>query len=247
MVTDEAERIRAEYARRGREIPPDRYSPAQPHNLFAQQQKSRAVMKALVEAGMTPLVGRSILDIGCGDGQQLLELVSWGARRSDLAGIDLINARVELARARLGGSEHGETGPDLRGGDASHLPWADATFDLAVQNTVFTSILDPGVRQDVAAEIVRVLKPGGILVWYDFLFNNPKNPHVRGVGAREIRSLFPGCAIGVKRITLAPPVARRLVPVSWIGSLMLETLRVCNTHYLALIRKGESTASGLPR
>jgi hypothetical protein len=41
-------------------------------------------------------------------------------------------------------------------------------------------------------------------------------------------------------VTLAPPIGRRSVPVSWIGSLLLEKLTVLNTHYLGLIRKQNS-------
>lgn len=47
--------------------------------------------------------------------------------------------------------------------------------------TVFSSILDPQMAQNVAQEIVRVLRPQGFLLWYDFRFNNPRNPHVRGM------------------------------------------------------------------
>jgi ubiquinone/menaquinone biosynthesis C-methylase UbiE len=187
---------------------------------------------------LIPLAGKKILDVGCGEGQQLLELESWGARRGDLAGIDLIETRLGHARVRLGGiAFEGAPGPDLRVGDASKLPWPDETFDIAYQSTVFTSIVDDGMKRAVAAEIVRVLKPAGALVWYDFLFNNPQNPNVKGIGVREIRSLFPGCSVRVKRMTLAPPLARRLVPITWIGSLLLEKLVLLNTHYLGIIRK----------
>jgi ubiquinone/menaquinone biosynthesis C-methylase UbiE len=206
--------------------------------LYAHQQKTRMLLKRLVEEGLTPLDGKTILDVGCGEGQLLFDLVSWGARRADLAGIDLIQTRVARACARVGrASDVGRAGPDLRVGDASHLPWPDATFDIVHQGTVFTSILDRGMKRNVASEILRVLKPGGVLIWYDFLFNNPRNPAVSGIGAREIRALFPGCAIRLRRVTLAPPIARRLVPVSWVASLLLETLVILNTHYFAIIRK----------
>ena len=188
-------------------------------------------------AGLMPLAGKRILDVGCGDGQHLLEFAAWGARLSDLAGIDLIQTRVDRAMQRFGASMDAGTGPDLRAGDASRLPWPDGGFDMASQNTVFTSILDHGMKKAVALEMLRVVKPGGALLWYDFLFNNPTNPHVKGIGATEIRSLFPACSVQLHRITLAPPIARRLVPLTWIGSLMLEKLVVFNTHYLALIRK----------
>ena len=238
MTTSEVERIRAEYTRREQSLPKDFYSLCRPANLFAHQQRNRALLQLLNSERLIPLEGKKILDVGCGDGQQLLNLESWGARPADLAGIDLIESRLARAVARFGGREPDER-PELRVGDASRLPWPDGTFDMAHQSTVFTSITDIGMKNAVAREIVRVLKPGGVMIWYDFLFNNPKNPHVRGIGAREIRSLFPGCAVQLKRITLAPPIARRLVPITWIGSLILERLFIFNTHYLAMIRKAE--------
>ena len=102
---------------------------------------------------------------------------------------------------------------------------------------MFTSILDAEMKRRVGAEVVRILKPGGVLIWYDFLFDNPLNPNVRGIGASEIRSLFPGCVIRLRRTTLAPPIARHLVPVSWTASLLLEKLGIFNAYYLAVIRK----------
>jgi SAM-dependent methyltransferase len=235
---DELERIRAEYAWRESSLPTDRYAVSQPHVLFAQQQKQRLLLKLLVQERLVPLAGKTILDVGCGDGQQLLELVSWGARRSELAGIDLLEGRVARGRVRLGStSDRPDAEIDLRAGDASHLPWPDCSFDIVLQNTVFTSILDDAMKRNIAREIIRVLKPGGVLIWYDFRFNNPANRQVRGIGAGELRALFTGCAIRLKRLTLAPPLARRLVPISWIGSLLLEKLIVFNTHYLGLIRK----------
>jgi ubiquinone/menaquinone biosynthesis C-methylase UbiE len=238
MTTTEVQRIRDEYARRDQCIPRDRYSLGLPANLFARQQKSRLLLKLLRDEGVAPLEGKRILDVGCGDGQQLLDLVSWGAERAQLAGIDLLEDRVARASTRLGGgSNQGGAGPDLRAGDASRLPWPDESFDIAHQSTVFTSIIDVGMKRAVAREIVRVLKPGGVLIWYDFLFNNPRNSQVRGIGAREIRSLFPGCAIRLSRTTLAPPIARNLVPITWIGALVVEKLGLLNTHYLAIIRR----------
>jgi hypothetical protein len=117
------------------------------------------------------------------------------------------------------------------------MPWPDTAFDIIHQSTVFTSLLDQGTKKAVATEMLRVLKPKGVILWYDFFYNNPKNPHVRGVGAQEIRALFPGCSVRLKKITLAPPIARRLVPFTWIGALLLEKIALLNTHYLGIIRK----------
>ena len=70
------------------------------------------------------------------------------------------------------------------------MPWADGTFALVVTWTVFSSILSGPARAAVAAEIVRVLRPGGALLYYDFAWNNPRNPNVRGVRSREVTRLF---------------------------------------------------------
>jgi len=88
--------------------------------------------------------------------------------------------------------------------------------------------------------MVRVTKPGGIILWYDLRFNNPWNPNVRGIEAAEIRSLFPGCNVRLERLTLAPPLARHIVPISYPIALMIEQLPFLRTHYLGVIRKPES-------
>jgi hypothetical protein len=85
--------------------------------------------------------------------------------------------------------------------------------------------------------MLRVLAPGGAIFWYDFFVDNPANPNVRGVRRREIETLFPGCQVELRRATLAPPLAQRVVPVSWILGTVLESLRVFDTHYLGVIRR----------
>ena len=67
---------------------------------------------------------------------------------------------------------------------------------------------------------------------------------MKGIRAREIRSLFPGCEMTLQRVTLAPPLARRLVPISWMAALVCEGLVLANTHYLGLIRKPAARGAG---
>jgi hypothetical protein len=87
----------------------------------------------------------------------------------------------------------------------------------------------------MAQELLRVTRPGGMILWYDFWLN-PSNPQTRGIRPAEIKRLFPGCTFRFERITLAPPLARRLVPLSWGLSLLLEGVKIFNTHYLVAIR-----------
>ena len=52
--------------------------------------------------------------------------------------------------------------------------------------------------------------PGGGVLVYDFVVNNPHNPDVRKVPPAELRTLFPDARLHALRLTLAPPLARRL-------------------------------------
>ena len=232
----EAARIREEYARRAERLPADFYSVSRPHALFHYTQRVRVVVRTLVKAGFFPLDRFEILEVGCGPGNWLVDFESWGARRENLYGIELDPTRADAARRRLS-LPSGPADANIKTGDASKLPWDDACFDLVLQSTVFTSVLDESVRRQIAREMLRVLRPDGAILWYDFSYDNPNNPAVRGVRKAEIRSLFPGCRVELERLTLAPPVARRLVKISWIGAAMLEKAGLLNTHYLGLIRR----------
>lgn len=93
----------------------------------------------------------------------------------------------------------------------------------------------------MASEMIRVAKVDGLILWYDFHMNNPRNGDVQGIKKREIGQLFPGCRLDFSRITLAPPLVRLLAPYSPIACSLLEKLKVFNTHYLAVIKKWKST------
>jgi SAM-dependent methyltransferase len=225
----EAERIRAVYARRSERGLDARYSYWEPANLYTFQQRERAVVEVLGRHSLLPLGERRVLDVGCGDGSVLRGLLRYGARPENLEGIDLLPERIERAR---------ELSPnlDFSEGDAAALPCADSSFDLTLAFTLFSSILDEETRRQVAGEMLRVLRPGGLVLLYDFWLN-PRNPDVRPLGKREARALFPGCRFDWRRVTLAPPLARLLAPRSWLVCYLLEKLPFLRTHYLVAIRK----------
>jgi SAM-dependent methyltransferase len=223
------ERLRAEYADRERRFAEsDRYSLSNPANLFLVQQRQRAVLGMLRRQGIHPLEGRRVLELGCGEGGVLLEFLVFGALPSRLHGTDLLRERVRRGRTRL---PH----VPLTCGDGQSLPYAAGAFDLVVQYTVFSSILDDEVRANLAGEMLRVLRrPGGMILWYDFWLN-PLNEHTRGIRRAEVRRLFPNCRLTFQRTTLAPPLTRRLVNLGWGVCYLLERLALFNTHYLVSI------------
>ena len=225
-VAADAERYRTAYA--GHK---EHFSWASPASLFAIHDCERHTLELLKRYRHLPLAEKSILEVGCGTGAWLRHFVRWGARPENLAGVDLLAEDLARARLRL------PAGVRLEVGSAAELRFPAASFDLALQATCFTSILDPELRRRTASEMLRVVKPDGLILWYDFHVNNPWNPDVRRVTKREIHELFPHCRIDLQRVTLAPPLARWVVPRSWLLAYLLNCVPLLRTHYLGAITK----------
>jgi len=204
--------------------------PRLPGNTTILAERTRGIRRVLAVAGMLPLDDRRVLDVGCGAGGELARLMALGAQPYNLYGIDLLPDRIEAAR---------QAHPDIHFscGNAEHLDFPDAHFDLVLLFTVFSSILDDEMARNVAYEVRRVLKPGGAVLWYDFRYNNPSNPNVRGMTKRGIRLLFLGFDIWLRTITLLPPLARRLGPLTPVLYPVLAAVPPLRTHYLGLLVK----------
>ena len=129
----------------------------------------------------------------------------------------------------------------LRVGDARNMPWADGTFALVIAWTVFSSILSDSIRQAVANEIVRVLRPGGALLYYDFAWNNPRNRNVRAVTRPQLRTLFAALPGSIRAVTLAPPLSRLIAPRSWLLATALDSLPFLRSHQVAVLTKPPGT------
>lgn len=227
---DEADRVRAAYARRDRLGLDARYDYWQPANLFIYQSRERAFIDSLRDAGLLPLTGRKVLDVGCGDGALLRELGRYGARVEDLSGIDLLEDRVERARELAPGAH-------LEAADARSLPFEDAFFDLTLGFTLLSSVVNPTARHQVCTEMARVTRRGGTVVVYDF-WTNPTNRTVRPLRREELRSFFAGREVRFYGTTLAPPIVRALIglPGGRLACTLLEMLPFLRTHYVAAIR-----------
>lgn len=226
---DEETRIRRVYeARRGLE---SRYSWLRPGHQLIMQSAERGLLAALRRAGIASLRDARVLEIGCGTGYWLRALVQWGAQPNAVAGIDLLADRLTQARGACAPSVM------LAGASATALPFPEATFDVVMQVTMMTSVLSPDVRRGVAAEMLRVLRPAGVVLWYDFFVNNPRNPDVRGIGRAEIASLFPGCRVRMRRVTLAPPLSRLVAPLGALPAALLGAIPLLRTHYAGTVTR----------
>ena len=181
--------------------------------------------------GWRTLADRHLLEVGCGSGGNLLEMLRLGFAPEHLVGVELLPERLAAARRRL------PQAVTLFSGDASQVPLPAAQADVVLLSTVFSSLLDDAFQQPLAHAVWRAVKPGGGVLWYDFTVNNPRNSDVRRVPVARIRQLFPLGQVRAQRLTLAPPLGRaaaRVHPALWS---LLNLLPFLRTHVLAWVQK----------
>jgi SAM-dependent methyltransferase len=225
----EPEAVAARYARR--QDAGGRYSMLRPEVWQAAQDRQRAMLRLFAQAGLSDLSRLRLLEVGCGAGGNLLELLRLGFAPDRMSGIELLPERLEMARAVLPEALR------LQGGDALHAGVARESQDIVFVSTVFSSLLDERYQQRLAEAMWSWLEPGGAVLWYDFTVNNPRNPDVRGVPLSRLRELLPQGRLRHRRVTLAPPLARALVRVHPALYRPANALPWLRTHVLAWIEK----------
>jgi SAM-dependent methyltransferase len=227
-TNSELSAMRDRYARRPSG---GQYSMLRADVLLAMQERQRALVRLLNRHVTQPLSSLRVLEIGCGSASNLQELARLGFAAENLVGNELLGERVAAARRSAPAQSR------IIEGDAMQLPFGDAEFDIVLQSTVFTSILDPAFRERLAHRMWTWVRPGGAVLWYDFTYDNPANSDVKGVPLRVIKVLFPEAAIDVLRITLAPPIARRVTRVHPAMYHLFNVLPLLRTHVLCWIGK----------
>jgi ubiquinone/menaquinone biosynthesis C-methylase UbiE len=153
----EISRLRAEYARRDAAGLSSLYTYRNPAFAFHMQEREWAILRMLEEDRVN-LAGARLLEVGCGTGHILERFLEFGAEKA--VGIDLAEHRIRVAKGKY---------PNLLllQGNAAELPFPGDTFDMAMQFMCLSSVLDPGTRQRIADEMWRVVRPGGLILYYD--------------------------------------------------------------------------------
>lgn len=225
----ETARIRAVYEQRDSDNREALYRWFEPTSQLFSFRRGLIISKILSQHGLSDLSNIEVVDVGCGSGTWLRQLLQWGAEPGKLHGVDLLAANIERGQ-RL--SPH----LDLRLTEGWPLPFQESGYDLTSAFTVFSSITDPAARTDLASEIYRILKPGGLAIIYDVKLKNPFNRDLVPIGKAEIRRLFPGCKIERRTLNLIPPLARRLVPYCLGCAVLLEAvLPFLRSHAIYII------------
>ena len=148
-----------------------------------------------------------ILDVGCGTGASLVQFIRLGFKPENLAGVDPSAERIAQAKA-------GYPTVDFRRESGEATTFADSTFDIAFESTLFMMLTSDDVARRVAAEMIRVTRPGGYVMLADWRYAKRGSTDHRAMSRERIESLFQvGSATEViarERGALVPPVGRFL-------------------------------------
>lgn len=207
-----------------------RYAWHRPDIVYQHAMRVRVLARVLASTVGTDLGKIRVVDVGCGSGGFLRQLIDWGATPAHLTGTEMQQERLDLARPR--------SAPEVKWhcGSLSALPAASA--DLVSAHAVLSSLLEPEMRQRLAADMWRVLKPGGWCLVVDFRYNNPRNPHVRKVTRAELHNYWPGHRPHYQTMLLVPPVGRALAALPALVSEALAALvPPLRSHFVYMVQK----------
>ncbi len=148
-----------------------------------------------------------VLDVGCGTGASLVQFIRLGFRPENLTGVDPSAERISRAQR-----DFPSVAFKCENGDSMTLP--DAMFDIAFESTLFMMLTSEDVARRVAAQMLRVTRPGGYLMLTDWRYAMPKSRDHRPMSSGRIASLFGvGTTTDVvarERGALVPPLGRFL-------------------------------------
>lgn len=214
-----------------------------PGVLFQILAMERAVVLALRDA-VFPLVRPKILDIGCGSGANTYQLLRAGADINSLTGIDIYKERLSQAKV-LYPSAHWVHG------DAGNMSFQNGEFDLVTEFTMFATLPDDELCGRIAAEMLRVCKPGGYLLLIDWRTPKIGDSNYLALTRARLGKLFKigseVVLVGVYPGALIPPLGRFLshhMPSMYFMIASLFPFMVGQVGYLLKKRGGQKTQAG---
>jgi 2-polyprenyl-3-methyl-5-hydroxy-6-metoxy-1,4-benzoquinol methylase len=196
-------------------------------NWLIQKERELIYAKILRRYFTVNISNIKFMEIGAGGGDNIFFFARRGIKWENIWANELLGDRFKILEAKFPNS-------NLYKGDASQLGFKQE-FDIVFQSTVFTSVLDDDLKQRLANKMMEMVKPDGIILWYDFIYDNPRNKNVKGIKKSEIRKLFTNAKdITFSKVTLAPPISRRFYRFYNIINTIFPFLR---THIIAVIKK----------
>jgi ubiquinone/menaquinone biosynthesis C-methylase UbiE len=207
------------------------------------EKKTGMMREVLLETG----AGQRGLDVGCGQGAYVGRMRELGF---DVVGIDVSAGQIALAERKLGG-----VGAVTRG-SVLQIPAKDASYDFVYVINVLHHLSSMDEQRRAFTELVRVLKPGGLLFVHEintrnllfrfymgYVFpslNCIDEGNERWLRADRLALYTDASAVTVRYFTFLPDflpqsIVRALAPIERL--LERSSANVYSAHYMAVLRK----------
>lgn len=216
---------------------------AEPRRLALLTRKTAMMREWLTEHG----VGSRGIDVGCGQGWYVGRMRELGF---DVGGIDYSAGQVSLARGNLGDASL------VRVGSALAIPAADASVDFVYSINVLHHLPSLEAQRAAFREMLRVLRPGGVIFLHEINTTNPLFrfymgyvfPSLNCIDEGVERWLLPralsaytdAAVVDIRYFTFFPDfLPQALVHLGAPVERWLEhsPLRAYSAHYMAVLRK----------
>jgi len=168
--------------------------------------RRRSYQSLMAAAGVK--AGDRVLDLGCGPGYFVRILAEAVGPTGSAVGIDAAPEMIDYARRKAGRLSNCR----FESGSGEALPFSDASFDVVVSSLMLHHLPDE-LRLQAAAEMKRVLRPGGAVLVADFTI--PER------GAWHLLAAITGHA-GGQMIRRVSPVEPLVAEAGFIGPLSGE-------------------------
>lgn len=130
--------------------------------------------------------GDTVLDVGAGSGTDAFVAARCVGPEGKVWALDMTPAMLARLRARI--AESALANVAVIEGNAEAIPLSDASVDVVTSNGVLNLVPD---KARAAAEIFRVLRPGGRVQIADIVIRQPVGP-----GCRKDPKLWAECVVG---------------------------------------------------
>jgi len=232
----EIERIKAEYVARDMNSDSSnwnnqKYHPRNSLGRLLNQHHLNELIEAMNTIDLE-LSSKNILDLGCGNGYWLRNLVELGADPKKLTGIDISKQRIQSARLKNNDINYQLT-------NGIDIPFPDNTFQVVMQIVTLSSIVEESTWRHLISEMKRVNSKDGYILWFDH--KKAFSDKLVGFTEKEVLNLFDEHDL-VYKSNADPYFIRRYhrkYP-KWVAALMSIYKGKTESVFLVLKRKNRS-------